>query len=257
MPLSPLTPTRRRLSSNMDLSLVSASPQSNGYSSQTNGFSPRNLAHSRRTSLYSIPSPSTTRPVSLHNRHRSSGAVSDYDGATCQGNGLGNLADELAEAWDEDGEGVPEDSGSGLRIDGRRISYNEDTTKSEELLLLNQWRSPDVASDPQTPPSISMAPKTLLSPMKRSSRQKNSRNKSQYEEPDHFSESGSEDITSLPSSLETRMAAIESLARWGTETNCNDADSIVSQVAESLKDLGSQSSLESYATRLGFPLQPP
>ena len=45
------------------------------------------------------------------------------------------------------------------------------------------------------------------------------------------------------------MATVESLARRGTESNGGDADMIVQRVAESLKDLGSQSVLEHSATR--------
>lgn len=252
MPSSPLTPTRRRHSTSIDLSLVSTSPQSNGYNSQANRFSPRMLAHSRRTSLYSIPSPSAPRPVSLHVRRGSLGAVSDFGGIIDHVDGLGNLADELAEAWDEDGEGEQEDSGSGLRIDRGGILFNGDTTASQ---FLNQCDSPDMASGTKTPPFLSVAPKSSLSAMKHSSRQKHSQNKSQYDGPDYLDEFDLEDVASIPSSLEARIATIESLARWGTESSCNDADMIVRQVAESLKDLGSQSSLENGAMRLVSPLE--
>lgn len=246
MPSSPHTPDRRRHSSVMDLSLP-ASPQSNGFNSQTNNFSPRTLAHSRRTSLYSIPSPSTHRPGSSHNR-RSSGAVSDFGGAIDHDNELGNLADELAEAWDEDGEGIPEVGGLGSPIEGQDTSYNGDLTVSQESQPCSQPDSPAMSSGPSTLPSSSDAPSITLSPTKHLTRQKSTRNRSQYGEPDCSSDFESEDAASISPSLEARMAAIESLARWGTESNCSDASSIVRRFADSLKDLGSQSGLEDGAT---------
>src|SRR5438034_4390146 len=103
-PSSPVLPSARRHPSSLDLS--STSP-----SIYTNGFGPSPL-----------PSPQTPRssfPQSpLTPRHRSSICMGrptrfsgDFTGEIDSGGGLGSLADELASAWDEDGEGDEDVSG--------------------------------------------------------------------------------------------------------------------------------------------------
>lgn len=162
-----------------------------------------------------------------------------------QGNGLGNLADELAEAWDDDGQGEPEEGGVGVQVDGADAvqngllldvseglghSCNMDTTA--ELVTSPVWRNPSSPSS---------------SPTKRRSRPKHHRQFSRYGESDYGNGSDAEGDKDTP--LSARMAVIESLARQGLESDGGDPDPIVQRVANSLKDLGSQSGLENGATR--------
>jgi hypothetical protein len=88
MPSSPRTPRHSRHPSNIDLSFTS--PQSN-----------HSHTHSRKTSIHTPTTPnnrhSFTRSDSLNDHVFSSGGVQPSTG-------LGNLADELADAWGDEEE---------------------------------------------------------------------------------------------------------------------------------------------------------
>lgn len=225
MQSSPRTPTRRR-QSDIDDSFTSPNQQSAGYTLQSSSH--RRPSHSRQSSLYSIPSPLTPRPVSF-------GTVNGFDGAVDSGNGLGNLADELAEAWDEDAEVDAED--------GQEISYNGHAQIVEESLQRHQK---DIHVGFSELGELSGLP---VSSPKASMLSKHRRKRSQYDGSDHFDDSDLEDTPKYSESLEARMAAVESLVQQGTEWNGGDADNTVQRVADSLRDLESQSSLEQGATR--------
>lgn len=90
MPSTPLY--NRRSSSSLDYF-----PPSSPQSAQCSPIRP---TRSRQSSLYSLHSPSTPRPNSSHSQEFGFANGPGTPGAS--GNGLGNLADELAEAWDED-----------------------------------------------------------------------------------------------------------------------------------------------------------
>ncbi|KAL8999721.1 MAG: hypothetical protein Q9169_001538 [Polycauliona sp. 2 TL-2023] len=70
-----------------------------------------------------------------------------------------------------------------------------------------------------------------------------------YDGSDYGDDSDLEDVRGIPSSLEHRLAAIESLARRGVESNGSGADTVVVRVAESLRDLVSQTGVETGASR--------
>lgn len=236
MPSSPRTPTRRRKSSSIDLSFTTDSPQSDGYSS-------RRQSYSRKSSQYSIDSPVTPRPISSHDRTGSYGFGNQVDPG--DSNGLGSLADELAEAWDEDGEGEIEGAPE-VQVKGAEGQRTEDT---------NGWSSRSYHHDlgidiPQSllPDSVS---NRSLSPPKQSTRSRHRRQNSQYDGSDYGDTSDLECTDGLSPSLEARMAAIENLARRGTEANGSDNDGVIKRVAESLKELPSQSNVENGATRYG------
>lgn len=233
MPHSPRTP---RLSSGMDFS-ASASPHSHIVSPQYDVTHSPRLFQSRRTSLYSIPSPSTSQPSCSHERQGSFGLANGFGGVPDQGNGLGNLADELAEVWDDDGQGEPEEGGIEPRVDGIDAIQNgpEGSCKIDATVELEN--SP-ISRNPSSPSS---------SPTKRRSRPKHHRQFSRYGESDYgggFDVEGDKDTP-----LSAQMANIESLARQGVESNGSEPNVIVQRVANSLKDLGSQASLENGATR--------
>ena len=229
---SPRTP---RLASGMDLS-ASASPHSHIVSPQYDiNHSPR-LFQSRRTSLYSIPSPSTSQPSYSHERQGSFGVANGFGGVADQGNGLGNLADELAEVWDDDGQGEPAEGASEPKVDGID-AIPDGLGFSSKIDATGRLESSPISRDPSSPSS----------PTKRRSRPQHHRQFSRYSESDYggsFDAKGDKDTP-----LSAQMADIESLARQGLGSNGSEPDPIVQRVANSLKDLGSQASLENGTTR--------
>ena len=156
--------------------------------------------------------------------------------------GLGNLADELAEAWDEEEDG---DRGESLEA---QLSQADDHT--------NGFSSHEYHSDlgihiPQVQP---LAPSNRsLSPPKQASRTKHRRVNSQYDGSDYGDETDFENTRGISPGLESQMAAVESLARRGSEANGSDQDDVVKRVADALKALPSQSGVESGITRSGNP----
>ena len=222
---SPRTP---RLFSGTDFSFASASPHSHIVSPQYDiNHSPR-LFQSRRTSLYSIPSPSTSQPSCSHERQDSFGV---------EDNGLGNLADELAEVWDDDGQGEPEEGDSELKVDGIDAIQNgpKDSCKI------------DLTAELEDSPIWKKSSSPSSSPTKRRNRPKHHRQFSRCSKSDYGGAFDAEADKETP--LSAQMADIESLTRHGVESNGSEPDLVVQRVANSLKDLGSQASLENVATR--------
>ena len=175
----------------------------------------------------------------------SRGGFATANNAFDAGNGLGSLADELAEAWDEEGEADADDRFSGIHKGEREL------IRSGNMGTLDATQHYHEEEDADIPTSLSSAePSIILSPAKNpSTRLKHRRQNFSYHGSEYSEDSDFEDATVFSPSLEARMAAVESLARRGTESNSSDADIIVQRVAESLKDLGSQSGLEQSATR--------
>ena len=238
MPSSPRTPNRRRKSSNVEPFFYPTSPQINGYHSNR-------PPQSRRTSTNSLQSPLTPRPVSSHSRNGEFGSSDAFGNMIDGGNGLGNLADELAEAWDEEGEEDPEIRPLNAAYDGYQDGTNGHITPP-------QLGSPSSISN-----HISSSPLpqdyNSLSPTKASSRSKHRRKPpSQYDGSDYGSDP--EEVDGISASLEARMSAIEHLARRGTEANGSETDTVISRVANGLRDLGSQSGVENGSTRYPTPV---
>ena len=232
---SPRTPTPPKLPSGMDFSFASASPPSYIVTPQHDSYHSPRLFQSHRTSLYSIPSPSTSQPPSSHERQGSFGLVNGFGSVPLdQGNdGLGNLADELAEAWEDDGQGEPEEGGLEPKVEGTHA-----IPKGVGDLCKIDTTAEVVTSPIWTNPS---------SPSKRQSRPKHHRQFSCHDEPDYGNDCDGEGDKDTP--LSARMVEIESLARQGVENNGTQPDPLVQRVASSLKDLGSQAGLENGATR--------
>jgi hypothetical protein len=162
-----------------------------------------------------------------------------FGGVTNQGDGLGNLADELEEAWDHDGQGEAEDGGIGASGDGTGAVHLSERLRDSPFT--------DIAPDFVTSPSRRDPFTPSLSPTKRRRRPKYRRQFSSHGKSE-FGE-GSDPEGDIDTPLLARMAAIESLARYGIEIEGCGPDTIVQRVANSLKDLGSQSGLENGVTR--------
>jgi len=216
MASSPRTPGHSRDPSNVDLS--PATPLADG-------------SHSRQLSKSSMHSPSTPgRPG--YNRSDSIGGDGFDGGGGAPSNGLGNLADELADAWGEDDEEGEEDEEPDMNFqevgdEGEAVGENgaEPTSPIEE--------QPPPKSDTLTTPAGGRGHR---------------RQPSEYDGSDY---GGSSDVESpgMPPGLVSRIDMVESLARRGTENNGGERDGVVKRVIEQLKDLGGQSGVESGAAR--------
>ena len=215
MPPSPRTPKHSRHPSNIDLSF--ATPLSYNESP-------------RRHSKSSLFTPTTPNRHSL--QHSDPTGIDGFNsgGPAEASNGLGNLADELADAWDDD-EGEDEEPDMNFQEIGEEV---EEPTRDSGV---------DVTSSPI---EASSKPSNLTPPTveKRGHR----RQPSEYDGSDY---GGDSDLESpgIPPGLVARMDMVESLVRRGTENNGTDRDSVVSRVIDGLKDLGGQSGVEGATSR--------
>ena len=245
-PSSPPTPTRRPKSSStaIQLSLTCASPQSDG-------DSPKQSSNGQTSSQCSIASSSTPRPISPHDR---SGYFESFNGLNDltdpeRANGLGNLADELAEALDEqDGNGYELEDGGRETLYDRTKAISHDQLKDDERAFFSNATQERHAVS-VSPVRQATSDEIALGPPKTSSCSRHIRKNSQYDGSDYGNDSDLDDTRGVSASLEARLAAVESLARRGTEANGSDVDEIVQRVADSLNDLGSQAGVENGARR--------
>lgn len=193
----------------------------------------------RRSSGYS---PIT--PRSSHEFEHGSPAQ-HFDGGG-DSNGLGNLADELGD-WDEEEEGLDDEFGEELDIPqddfpdiGTAVEH-DGSFGVDNAANINGVRDSGVVMQSSSP--------TRLSPGSAVKAKKHNRNRSMYDGSD-YGEDSDLDNEGFSPALESRMAAIESLARRGTEENGSASDQVVKRVTEQLRDLGSQIAIENGATRL-------
>ena len=150
---------------------------------------------------------------------------------TANGLGLGNLADELADAWESDeGEGEDEEPDMNFQ-EVSQLSEDTETTRDSGVEV-----SPKPKAQKPAHLSTPVAPRG------------HNRQASDYDGSDY---GGGSDLESpgMPPALVARMDMVEGLVRRGTENNGTERDAVVSRVVENLKDLGSQSGVESGATR--------
>ena len=237
MPSSPRTPYRRRPSSNIDTTYTSSTPQINGYS-------PIKYSRSRKSSIQSVHTPTTPRPQSSLDQSFDFGFSNEHNGAAEAENGLGSLADELAEAWDEDDEA--DEGTSGIQrirdepicnghLDGQETPEHDRPYQLEIGIALS--------------PPLEQRPNGSSSPPKSVSRPRRPRKGSQCDGSNYGDDSDPENIFGISSSLECRISSIESLVRQSTESNNDKTEDVIIRVAKVLKDLGSQAGLESGVTR--------
>ncbi|KAK1654840.1 hypothetical protein BDP81DRAFT_402809 [Colletotrichum phormii] len=159
------------------------------------------------------------------------------------GNGLGNLADELADAFSDSG-----DEGE---------YYEEETNNAEN----NGSGTPNINVEEATFEGIRDSGVDVASLGEAGGKGKNfnlgpppaaqrghRRSGSEYDGSEYGSESDLDSPGMLPS-LVAKMDAVESLARRGTESNGGPTDGVFKRVTEGLRDLGSQAGVEGSATR--------
>ena len=195
--------------------------------------------------MQSLSTPTTPRPPSSHDRIGGFNFSSDFGGLTDAENGLGSLADELAEAWyiDDDGEG--EEDWSGIQAEDEELC----TTELEETssLLSHDQDEKDIIGL-----AISLGlkekPGSTQSPTKHGNWRK-----TQWKETGCNSSENSEHFdnekTGMPASLETWMAVIHALAKQGAVLTGITTNGVFVRVTDSLKDLTTQAGIESHSTR--------
>ncbi|MBE3043907.1 hypothetical protein IMZ48_15300 [Candidatus Bathyarchaeota archaeon] len=223
-------------------------------------YSPHTPSHSRNHSLAgSSPasSPNARRRSSLlepltplRNSFNQQDALDmgDFGGGGAQ-SGLGNLADELADAFSESGEEDEyDDDGDGAP--GIRFDVQEDEGRGAvEAVRDSGVDTASPGADGSRPKSMSL---NLPSPRRRAHR----RAGSEYDGSEYGSESDFEP-PGIPLSLVSKINAVEALARRGAESTGGHSDGVFQRVTAGLKDLGSQSGVESTATRsVSHPLPP-
>ncbi|KAI3543957.1 hypothetical protein CSPX01_05972 [Colletotrichum filicis] len=194
----------------------------------------------RRTSRSSAD-PATPLRSSFNNQDALD--ISYASGGMDGGNGLGNLADELADAFSDSG-----DEGE----------YYEEETNNDEN---NGSGTPNINVEEATFEGIRDSGVDVASLGEAGGKGKNfnlgppsaaqrghRRSGSEYDGSEYGSESDLDSPGMLPS-LVAKMDAVESLARRGTESNGGPTDGVFSRVTEGLRDLGSQAGVEGSATR--------
>lgn len=200
------------------------------------------------------------------------GLLPDDEGGGGGTNGLGNLADELADAWSEDddeeeeeGEEIYHDKGnnytnghvphtvSPLPKDAfsNSIPNAAFPARTTSLTHLSRPSSPEKRSlyaepSPLLTPSI---PKHITS-SSHHKRQASDYDGSEYGDNDEFEADKGDGI---PPSLQARMDMVESLARRGTDAVVGmdglGREGVVERCVGLLRDLGAQGGVESGTTR--------
>lgn len=208
----------------------------------SNGYSPISVSRSRKSSFHSAPSPATTRPISSHSRTGEFSFSTDFGGAGESGNGLGSLADELAEAWDEDGE--VDEGTSGLKVDQEEEGACNDHNKPQPQPA-SEYHC-DIGIGLAISPGLEHEAHGSQSPTRHTSKPKHGRKITGHNRPDYSDSLDHDDSSGILSSLQACIAGIERLAQQSTNS---EADEICKTVSESLRDLGSQTDVESSTTR--------
>ena len=192
----------------------------------------------RRQSKSSFHDPSTPLRSGFNNTESLDMGVFS-SGAPGEGGGLGNLADELAGAFSDDGE---DDEYYGNEDATPDISFELEEDNGEQAKEAIR----DSGVDVETPPTLTIrqgrASLSLPSPGPRGHR----RATSDYDGSEYGSET---DLASpgMPPKLVEKIDEVESLARRGTETS--PSDGALKRVTDGLRDLGSQSGVEGGASR--------
>jgi hypothetical protein len=162
---------------------------------------------------------------------------------------MGNLADELGE-WGSEDEEIDSEFGEGLDHSHEDAAYigtaveHDGSTGVHGVVSPTGVRDSGVAlqSSPLTPSRATLSPSAAIKA------KKHSRQRSLYDGSDYGDDSDL-DSDGITPALESRMAAVESLARRGLEENGSASDEVVKRVTDQLRDLGSQIGIENGATR--------
>ncbi|KAH8772881.1 hypothetical protein F5883DRAFT_39026 [Diaporthe sp. PMI_573] len=203
--------------------------------------------HERRQSRSSLagPDPGTPQRSGFNqgegdSMFNTSGmGLGDTDG----GNGLGNLADELADALsDGEDEYYDQNGAPGISVD----TGDEDSGDQNDAQRQDGVR--DSGVDVGSPDGRKSKHMSLTLPPAMNGRG-HRRKPSDYDGSEYGSESDLES-PGMSATLVARMDAVESLARRGTENNGGHTDGVFKRVTEGLRDLAPQSTVESNTTRL-------
>ncbi|PYH50058.1 uncharacterized protein BP01DRAFT_420139 [Aspergillus saccharolyticus JOP 1030-1] len=225
--------TRSR-SSNIDFDPVSPGTYA------PNGFSYHSPRSPRTPRSSAPPSPVDSRPQRANSINESHRMSVDF-GGVAGGGGLGNLADELADAWEEEEGGYGYASGQDTGVPDTQYAQQSE----DDAAYNHHTRSPSSGYSPERNSTLQPPrPKT-----RNGAQRQHRRYESQYDGSDYGNDSDFEE-SDMPPSLETQMAEIESLARRGIENNGSENDYVIPRTVEALRDLGAQSGIENNAMRL-------
>ena len=181
--------------------------------------------HSRKSSMQSLNSPTTPFTPSTYDRNTELGYPNENLNMGSAANGLGSLADELAEEeWDEDEEILEEEDGDSGLTNGTSNNLN--------------GRAGNTGGSPSH---------SLRSPT--SKRRRNRRRSTRSNLSAFSNESDDIDESQIISSeLEQQIAEIERLSKQDISQTDRSQD-VFLRVESYLKDLGSQATMESHTTR--------
>ncbi|KAI0118455.1 hypothetical protein F4776DRAFT_254105 [Hypoxylon sp. NC0597] len=226
MPRSPQTARHSRQPSSIDIS----------YQNHENS-SPAMSPHSRRQSKSSFQEPLTPLRNSMNESE-----LNELSGSGMgQDNGLGNLADELADALSGSGDEEYYEDEEGQS----RLGFDQQGGDDQDAVDGIRDSGVDVTSQPVQHGRNKSTSLGIPSPPGRGHR----RTGSVYDGSEYGSESDL-DCSGMPPSLVAKIDAVESLARRGTESNGGPTDGVFQRLTEGLRDLGSQSGVEGSTTRL-------
>lgn len=200
-----------------------------------NGFAPHSPISPRTPRLSAPPSPVISRrgTSAMNGSHRES---VDFSAET-NGGGLGNLADELADAWEQEEEGYDYASGQEIGAAGSQQMEQSD----EEDGYMQPARDLRAQS-----PSVNSPDRRNR--LRATQLRQHRRQESHYDGSDYGNDSDLDEADISPS-LEMQMADVESLARRGIENNGSESDHVIERTVEALRDLGGQSGIENSAMR--------
>lgn len=230
MPSSPRTPRHSRHPSSLDFT--------NSYNSAAS--SPQQERRQSRSSLQDAPSTPTLshRQSGLDINIFSSGGV-----PPAGGNGLGNLADELADAF-SDGE----DYDDGYYDQTGEAAPDINVDDLDESGVPGAAGTRDSGVEVESPGGQPRQREKSMSLSLPSPTARRGKAGSEYDGSEYGSESDL-DSPGMPPSLVAKIDAVESLARRGTESNGSAADGAFKRVTEGLRDLSSQAGVEGGASR--------
>ncbi|KAG0153357.1 hypothetical protein PDIDSM_5210 [Penicillium digitatum] len=235
----PLPPSPLKLSHRYP-SAPDDSPISPGTSG--NSFSLESPRSPRIPRLSAPPSPIASRRNSnaMSGSRRESG---DFSGTVdTGGGGLGNLADELADAWGEEEDGYGYASGQDISRAGSQQMGHSD---GEEIYMqsAHSVRSRSPSLSPARDSHNLSRNKHRATHLRQHRRQE-----SQYDGSDYGPDSDLEEADISPA-LENQLAEIESLARRGIENNGSESDRVIQRTVELITAHSSITSHLTHQTR--------
>ena len=265
-PTSPTTPSKKRRSSRLSSFDVPQDASPSPYTSgTTSGTSATNFSRrSSRTSQtsYQPQSPVTPRPTSsrskrhsLRRRRSSRASINSISSFREQSNGLGNLADELNQVWDEQD---PEQQGSSF-LDGLRegdsvtqIQSPCDINDMHDFGFSNTSVHSHLPQDTGSTLQVPNSPQKPIKPQPQRRKSTHQRTESAYDGSDYGSEHDEDELSAFPPLLRKRLREIERLTReFEDADSVSEAGGVVKRMVAGLRDLGPpQSNIEYGLTKL-------